>query len=140
MGFRDVFKDLLIENNLSIYELSLKTGIKQSTLYGYQEDSDMLCLENAIKLSQFYGCTIDYLLGLTENNNFYPKRKLRNFGNFYLELLKKNRTTNYAICRKLGIGRNRVYDWLKGALPKLSTLIELSKCFEVSVEELVFIN
>ena len=55
----------------------------------------------------------------------------------YEELLKENKTNNTKVSSSLGISRSRYYDWKKGVIPNISTLIELAKYFNVSVDYLV---
>lgn len=136
MTFNKILQDLISEKSIDIKELSAQTKIETSTLYGYLNSNSIPNLESAINLSNFFDVSIDYLLGLTDINN-PPSNNNINFIKTYETLLKTNNVSNYKISKELGIGRNRIYDWKRGTLPKISTLISLSKYFAVSIESLL---
>ena len=137
MQFVDNLKELMIENNIDTKTLSNKTGIKLSTLYFYFEYKTLPDIKNAIKLSEFFNCSIDYLLGLTDtidvNNEHFSDKFIEN----YNYLLKSKNTTNYKVCNDLKLNRNSIYNWRKGQIPKTVNLIEIAKYFEVSIDFLV---
>lgn len=136
MTFNKVLQDLMSEKSIDIKELSKISQIKSPTLYGYINASSLPDLKSAIKLASIFDVSIDYLLGLEEINNPVTNSDI-NFIKVYSNLLKENKITNYKLSKMLGIGRNRIYDWEKGVYPKISTLIELSKYFNVSIEYLL---
>lgn len=136
MTFNEILQDLMSEKSIDIKNLSQLTQIEIPTLYGYLNTNSLPNLESAIKLSNVFEVSIDYLIGLTEIN-MTPSNLSIKFIDIYLNLLKENNLNNYKVSKLLGIGRNRVYDWKKGVLPKLSTLISLAKFFNVSIEYLL---
>ena len=136
MTFNKILQDLMSEKSIDIKELSKQSHIEIPTLYGYLNANTLPNLESAISLSLVFDVSIDYLLGLTEINTFIATTQIK-FYDIYQKLLKTNNISNFKVSKELGIGRNRIYDWKKGTLPKISTLISLSKYFNVSVEYLL---
>ncbi|MBQ8444478.1 MAG: helix-turn-helix transcriptional regulator [Clostridia bacterium] len=137
MKFTEVLKDLMIENNIDIKELADKTNIKLGSLYFYFKHDSTPDVECAIKISEYFNCSINYLLGLSENNNLKIHPSNKTFIENYLYLLKINKTNNYKVCNILNINRNSIYNWKKGKTPKMINLIELAKYFDVSVDFLL---
>lgn len=129
--------ELLFDNELEIKELSSKVGIKLRVLYRYMNNERIPCLKNCIKLSEFFKCSIDYLLGLSNEDNYTDVCSNRTFVEIYEELLRDNKTNNHNVSLSLGIGRNQYYNWKKGISPKIETLITLSKHFHVSIDYLI---
>ena len=129
--------ELLFDNELEIKELSSKVGFKLRVLYRYVNNERIPCLKNCIKLSEFFKCSIDYLLGLSNEDNYTNTYSNRTFIEIYDELLRDNQTNNHSVSLSLGIGRNQYYNWKKGVNPKIETLITLSKHFHVSIDYLI---
>ena len=64
--FKERLKELRIEKNLSQAELAKKTGLYQSTIAKYETGECKPSGEGLIALAKFFGCTIDFLVGLEE--------------------------------------------------------------------------
>ena len=47
----------------------------QSLYSKYEREERILPLEAAVKLAQFYKVSVDYLVGLTDERDPYPKNK-----------------------------------------------------------------
>ncbi len=64
-------KNLRMQNNLSQQQLAKTLGIKQNTLSNYENGITQPDLNLIIKISDFFGCSIDYLLGHQTKNTVY---------------------------------------------------------------------
>ncbi len=69
--FKENLKELMEINNYTVKDISLKTGIKTSTIYSYLNDKHIPDLTRAIKIAQVFDCSLDFLFGFTED--FTPK-------------------------------------------------------------------
>lgn len=68
LTIQERLKDLRNERNLTLEQLAEKTGLSKSALGNYESHEFKDISPFAIvKLSEFYGVSTDYLLGLTEN-------------------------------------------------------------------------
>lgn len=137
MHFSDILKELMIDTQIDVAELSNITNIEGSIIYGYLAKDNLPALNYAIVLSNFFGCTLDYLFGQTSIFETPNKQFNSTFFEVYKNLLNEKQETNYHVCNKLGISRNRFYDWKNGSNPKIHTLIELAKYFKVTIEYLI---
>jgi len=136
MKFIEVLKDLMIDKEMNLKVLAELTGMNKGSLYYYFKHESLPDLNCAIKISRFFDCSLNYLLGLDENkktSDLSDKPFIEN----YQTLLKQANVANYKVCRDIGINRNLITYWRKGMLPKTCTLIELAKYFNVSVDYLV---
>ena len=74
---------LMQENNYTLKKVSENTGIPVTTLSGYKKNLRTPKKENAIKLANYFGVSIPYLLGLDDNPNLVdpgaPKEVLKGF-------------------------------------------------------------
>jgi transcriptional regulator with XRE-family HTH domain len=66
MEFGKILKQLRTERNLSLGDIELKVEISKSLLSKYESGSTIPTLTNAMKLSAFFGVSLDYISGLSE--------------------------------------------------------------------------
>ena len=66
MKFSERLKELRKERGISQMELSKQTGLSQSAIAKWEKDKTDPTSANLIVLSQFFGESVDYLLGLTD--------------------------------------------------------------------------
>lgn len=136
MKFKEFLEELMYDKNLDIEQLSNRLNIDESTIYKYFNQGHLPNLDVLIKISNFFKCSINCLVDANSPNN-YSEKYVSNFYAVYLALLKKNKVSNYKVCTTLGISRNRKYDWKKGVVPNIHTLITLANYFNVSVDYLI---
>ena len=114
MKFSEVLNSLMVDNNISIKELAKNTNINIATFYYYFKHQATPDVDSAIKICEFFNCSIHYLLGLTEEDNIKLKNTNKKFIENYEFLLKYNQVTNYKVCNDLNINRNSLYNWRCG--------------------------
>ena len=69
MRFRDLREDL----DMTQQELAAKLNIRQSTLSQYENGQRQIPLNTLIQLALLFDTSTDYLLGLTNERNPYPR-------------------------------------------------------------------
>ncbi len=69
MRFRDLREDL----DMTQQELAAKLNIRQSTLSQYENGQRQIPLNTLIRLALLFDTSTDYLLGLTNERNPYPR-------------------------------------------------------------------
>ena len=68
LTIQEKLKDLRVERRLTLEELEAKVNISKSTLGSYENDEyKHISHTNLMILAKFYGVSIDYLVGLSEN-------------------------------------------------------------------------
>ncbi len=68
-------RDLREDYDLTQKQVSAYLLCDQSLYSKYERMERELPLQFAIKLAEFYHVSVDYLVGLTDEKNPYPKRK-----------------------------------------------------------------
>ena len=66
-------KDLREDNDLNQKELADVLGVHQTTYSSYEIGKLSLTADVLIKLAKYYKVSVDYLLGLTDVTQPYPK-------------------------------------------------------------------
>ena len=137
--FKDVLFDLLIENDLSLRKLSQELNVDDSTFYDYKNHDAVPDLKTAIKIANYFNCSLNYLVGIDDNLNIKFKHDydISLFVPRYLKLLQDNSITHHRLCKETGVNESSLWVWKKGAIPKLETLIKIANYFGVSIDYLV---
>ena len=68
-------RDLREDKDLSQREIGEAIGVPQRTYSYYENGERMIPPDVLIRLAQFYGTSVDYLLGLTDERKPYPGRR-----------------------------------------------------------------
>ena len=106
LTIQERLKDLRVERNLTLEQLSAETGISKSALGKYEaDDFKDISPFSMVELAKFYGVSTDYLLGLTERKN-HPSTELDalHLGDDAIEVLRtgkfNHRLLSELICHK----------------------------------------
>jgi len=137
--FVDVVKDLLLEYNIGIQELSKATGIDDSVLYDHLHGS-VPKITYAVKIADYFNCSLNYLMGLDESPNetlFNNSYDVSVFSDRYDELLIENRVTHHKLSKTNGLNYSSHYAWRRGAEPSMNSLIIIASYFDTSIDYLI---
>ena len=137
MKFYEILTFLMEDKEISLKGLAEKTQISLSTLYGIMELKHLPTLKIAIELCNYFDCSIDYILGISDKIEKPTTYTTDKFVTNYKNLLVSRGVAHTKVCKDLNIGRSRFYDWQRGKLPYLSTIITLANYFKISVDELI---
>ena len=137
MKFHEILKFLCEDRGLALKDLAGQSGISLQTLYALFERNRLPSFKICVSLCNFFDCSIDFILGLsqelTKNNNY----NVENFVKNYKNLLVNRNISHYKVCQDTKLDESRFYDWQRGKLPYLSTIITLANYFKISVDELI---
>ncbi len=103
LTIQEKLKDERVSRKLTLSQLAEATGISKSTLDRYEEDD---CMDmgpfNLAKLAEYYGLSLYYLMGLTENKA-HPNTPLHelHLDDAAVDLLKYGTLNNRLLCEML---------------------------------------
>lgn len=63
----EIFEGLLRRDGVSIADVSRATGISQSVFSNWKKRNSKLSAENAMKIADFFGVTVGFLMGVQED-------------------------------------------------------------------------
>ena len=66
---------LRLERRLSQMQVQKETGINQGELSKYERGQTRPTMENLLVLAAYFGTSLDYLMGLTDDRKPYPRKK-----------------------------------------------------------------
>lgn len=135
--FQERLQDLLVENDLSRLQLSKKIGISFETLNGYFNKDFYPELSVAIKIANYFGCSIHYLMGLTDDYNGKEVNEL-SFIDTLKKLMKENNLSIEKFSKAMNMSEANFYRWQSGKTqPAMNSLIAIAQFFDVTIDYLI---
>ena len=68
-------RSLRVDRDLTLVEVATHLNIAQNTLSQYETGERNIPNDLLVQLALFYGTSVDYLLGLTDNPVPYPRKR-----------------------------------------------------------------
>ncbi len=132
-------KELTFDRGINAPTLAKEINIGSNTVTRYMQGVCLPKFEIFILLIDYFHCSADFLLGLSENpryeENFLPTPP---FKDRFRIALGENRTTQYAVQKKSNISWANFHYWLNGKrLPYLDSLVKLANAMDCSVDYLL---
>ena len=140
MNLSQVLKDLCLEREIKIIDLAKEVDIQNSLLYKYVNEIAVPTVNNVVKLANYFDCTINFLVGISNNPKEYDFCDTFDKNTFfvrYCELLKEFGVSHYQICKKFNLAKSVFWLWKKGSVPYMDTLTNLALYFDVSIDYLI---
>ena len=108
-----------------------------SIIYTWKREEYLPSTENFIKLSEYYNCSLDYLLCRTDDFGRSATKQVSKFYDRVEELIKKNKYKKYILEEDKICSSNNLFKWKNGAMPKIETVIKLADYFNVTIDYLL---
>lgn len=135
--FQERLQELLTDNELSRLQLSKNIGISFETLNGYFNKDFYPELSVAIKISDYFRCSLQYLMGLTDEYCAHDDNYL-SFAETIKKLLRDNGVSIEQLMKSLDMSEANFYRWQSGKTnPSMGSLIMLAEYFDVSIDYLI---
>lgn len=134
-NFGENLTELMFDNKISPEQLAKAIGIDFSEIYRYQRKEYLPNLSNAVKLADYFNCSVDGMLGLSPLRTDVKFKPAPPFSERFRVLLTENNTTRYRISKKTKININSLDAWYNGKFtPSLDKVMVLAKHFKCSVD------
>ena len=133
--FVESFSELIFQSNISVAELSKSLGCEKATIYRYLRGEKMPSVDMAIRMADYFSCSVDYLLGLEDEKYLRNFKPCPTFQEQLPILCEKLKTNKYQIQKRTGIAESAIYGWQKGTTsPNIDTLVKIAQAFDCSVD------
>ncbi|MCL2860845.1 MAG: helix-turn-helix domain-containing protein [Firmicutes bacterium] len=137
-AFADSLKELMADRALNMNQLSKNIGCVIQAVSNWVNGKYYPRYFMLIKMSDYFDCSIDYILGLSDNKKFELSKKQSNFHERLDLLLKRNKLTKYRLAKLSEIGDSAISKWIiSGRIPETATLIAIAKALGCSVDYLL---
>ncbi len=137
--FSERLKELMCDKNINAPALAKAVDTDRTNITRYMRGERLPQFLTFMALIKFFGCSADYLLGLTEyqkdGNKYFD---VQPFDISLKNAFAKSGKSQYGLVKQQKISASLVFDWLTGKrLPSMENLVKLSEYFEVSVDYLL---
>lgn len=134
--FCERFSDLLDEGGMTLKDAAAATGIKLSRLYDFKSGKHAPSLDNAVKLKELFGCSLDYMFGFTDDYVHGKHARTGEVCDRVKTAIDQSKYSRYALSTKTGIDQSQLARWYGGKQPSLVSLVNLAKHLGVSLDYL----
>lgn len=139
-NFAETLKELMTDNQLKSEKLAKLIGTSGGSIRRWCEGALSINLTNLLKLTDFFKCSIDYLVGRSEIYLSYIPQPYLSFYDNLKNILTLNGMTMYAFQKQTRYKENFCHQWKRGSSPTLSTLTDLANIFDCSIDYLIGIE
>lgn len=137
MNFGESLKELLNNRKITPKELASTLHYSLSTIYSWLNNETDIRLSKLINLANFFNCSIEFLIGRDDNNSVNTFAKCPAFNERLLQVMKEKRISTYKLIKTTHYSSKHLYNWSHGTDPQLSTLIDLAKILDCTIDYLV---
>ncbi len=131
----DTLKELIILNSVTESAIAENTGIPVSCISLYVRGQQAPYVDSLIKLADYFNCSVDYLLGRTDEPVLKKYKTCPPFPQRINELLEIYEYTSYKIYNEGGISKSSYYEWKRGkSLPTVENLVKLANVLNCSID------
>lgn len=137
--FANILKELMEESSIDVNSLAQQLNLSSASIvYEWLRDEKSLLLSTAIRLADFFNCSLDYLFGRTIDYDKCSYKKCQPFYLRFRSVLKEQKVTQYKLTKDKVVSGGNLDSWLnKKQIPHIKSIIKLSNYFNVSMDYLV---
>ena len=135
--FPERLKELMFDSGQkTIREFAEKLGVHPTSVGHWLNGTTVITLENAVKLADFFGCSIDYLAGMSEVDRKVTPRPLPPFYENLRKVMAECGVTRYRLSKDV-VADVFFTKWAHGVEPLLCTVCKIAQYLNVSVDYLI---
>lgn len=136
--FQNRIKQIIDDQDCEKKDFPKFVGVSRDVIIRATKYGIIPSIKSLIKIADKVNVSITYLLGETDNNEFYLSENPTTF-HIRLEQLANERGEKYStISNKMPFAYNSIYEWMRtGCLPSLEYLKPLAEYFKISIDYLL---
>ncbi|MBQ8615409.1 MAG: helix-turn-helix transcriptional regulator [Clostridia bacterium] len=138
-NFQTKLNELITEQGISKRQLANILGFKEnnSSISKWTKGQQMPKLDTAIKLSNHFKCSLDYLFGTSNNSEEVNYKTNIPFDKRLRKILSDKKITQTKLVEDTNFSTGNLFSWFnKKSQPNMSTVIELAEYLNVSLDYL----
>jgi len=134
-NFVERLSELIFDTETNATNLSLELGFANATISHYLTGRYLPAVENVVKLADYFNCTTDYLLGITDENHVCKFKLCPPFGERLLYVCEYYHVSRYQLRKMTGISETVMRYWVKGKTnPSIENVVKIAKTLNCSVD------
>ena len=136
-NFSERLEELIFESGITQNQLALALKISRGNLCEWITGKHSVTLSNALKLANFFNCSLEFLAGRVETKLSYTPRPCPSFYERLLQVMREQGKSRYRIVRDTKFSDGNFYSWKKGGDPFLQSVIELAVYFGLTLDAFI---
>lgn len=134
-NFGERLSELIFDAGLTPAQLNRELNCGSATIHHYISGRHVPSVEMAVRLADYFGCSVDYLLGITEENTTRTFQSCPPFGERLVFLCKYYQVSRYHLQKVTNISESVMRYWINGkTTPSLVNVLKLADAFHCSVD------
>ncbi|MDE7159103.1 MAG: helix-turn-helix transcriptional regulator [Clostridiales bacterium] len=136
--FVERLNEYMNEHGLNASTLAAAIKCSRVTVSGLLHKSHAPSTDILIALVEYFNCSADYLLGITEYPHITEFKPIKPFGDILRKCLVDSKKSEYRLRKDLEISSSLTYRWLTNkTVPQIDYLFRLRKYFGCSIDYLL---
>jgi len=136
-NFGETLSELMIERNISSKKLATAIGVSVSTINDWKRGKFKLYLSNLKKVADFFNCSLEFLMGRSDNLLDYIPKPYPPFYPHFRKVIEQCGTTRSRMSKESRIKDSYFTEWSKGSDPHVVSLIEAADYLNVTIDYLI---
>lgn len=138
-GFPNRLKDLIKFNNFNKKDICKYLELNNETkIYAWLNGKNIPRFQTIIKLADLFCCSIDYLLGSTDNFTEIKPKNVPDFNIQFKKVLEDLHISQYKLLKDNIVSQGHLNSWFKDKMtPSTENIIKLANYLNVSIDYLV---
>ncbi len=135
--FSERLKELMFDcGQIKSEALAKQLKVSGPTVRSWMNEKRDITLANAVKVADFFECSLDYLAGLSEVDHKVTAHPLPPFYENLRKVMAEQGVTRYQIAKNV-VADVFFTKWARGGMPMLYTVCKLAQYLNVSLDYLV---
>ena len=136
--FGERLKELMVVNNIKVIEFKNILGTDVSNIYKWLNNVSYPSYKNILSLADYFSCSLDFLVGKTENYEKLTFKKVPKFSQSLRTTMQEKNISEYRLNKDTDISRSILYEWFTDYRnPSIDNLIILADYFDCSIDYLI---
>ena len=135
--FGESLNEILANRNIKIKDFASAAGIPLATFYSWLSNTTEPNLSALILMADYLKCSIEFLIGRSEDETLIVGENYPPLTKRIREVMKEVGISSYKLRKISKYDGAYFYNWEHGSEPLLSTLVELSKIFDCTIDYLI---
>lgn len=136
--FGERLSELMTENgNMNCRQLGENIEVSDETIRAWKKGIHYITLIPLIKLADYFKCSIEYLIGRSDDGTMIIPKKCPPFYQRLREVMKEKSKTSYMANNDEAIFYSNLTKWKKGISPNVAKVIAIADYLGVTVDYLI---
>ena len=137
-NFAERLAELAFDAQLNTTQLSTELGCGEATISRYMTGKSYPTVALAVRLADYFNCTVDYVLGVDDENRASRFRECPPFGERLLEICKERNLSRYKLQQMTDIPESVIRYWVRGIThPSIANILKIADALECTVDYLL---